>query len=232
MATVANIADRAQNAMNDAAAGTWSQAIVEEWICEGIRDYNLYFRRTVTESLSILNAVDTRTLSRLCREVIHVEYPTGDDPPTYLHRKNRYAADFYDADDNFDFEPVGEFGLKGEDVGNSPYLIFSFTLTAGETLTVLERAIHDAELDSGDQVTVPDEHQHLLILFTVWKAHSERVLTEAQNPDTTIRMINQMKQAAQMAEQDYRRAVKQAVETTAQGGWTAAWRMDKHDRIY
>jgi hypothetical protein len=231
MALVSALADRAQNAMNDAAAGTWSQTVVEEWICEAIRDYNLYFRRTATSISSIATSADTLSLPRLCREVLHVEYPANEDPPQYLTRKSRYAADFYDADDNFDFEPVGEYG-QTLDGGVDPYLVFSQAPTVGEQISIFYVALHDAELDSSDLVTIPDEHHHLLILFVVWKAHSERVLTEAQDPDTTIRMINQMKQAAQMAEQDYRRAIKQAQQTAAQGGWTRPWQADTHDRIY
>lgn len=231
MAILSAVADRAQNALNDAAAGTWSQTIIEEWVCEAIRDYNLYFHRTVKAVSSIATSATTLTLSRLAREVLHVEYPYNETPPQYLTRKNRYAPDFYDSDDNFDFEPVGEYGTT-DDGGTSPYLIFSSAPTVGEQIAVFYGALHTAELASGDQVSVPDEHQHLLVLFVLWKAHSERTITEAQDPDTTIRMINQMKQAAMAAEQDYRRAIKQALQAAAQGGWTPPWKMDTYDRIY
>ena len=232
MATLEDLADRAQNAIGDAGAGTWSQAVVEEWICEGIRDYGMYFRRTVTEVLQITTENDSREVSRFCREVIHVEYPTGDDPPTYLKRKSRYAPDFYDTEDHFDFEPTDQYGHTDEVNATSPYLVFSFTLDSDETLTVLERCIFDAELESGDSITIPDEHMHLLILFVVWKAHSERAVTEAANPDSSIRMLQQMKEAARIAEADYRRALDQAQVMAGMGGWTPPWKADGHDRIY
>jgi len=231
MAILSALADRAQNAINDAAAGVWSQNIIQEWVCEAIRDYNTYFRRTMTSSHSISSSSRTLTLSRLIREVLHVEYPANEDPPQYLTRKNRYAPDFYNSDDYWDFEPINEYGFT-EDGGTSPYIVFSTAPTVGETVVVLSRALHDAELSSGSLVTVPDEHQHLLVLFVLWKAHSERTITEAQNPDTSIRLIQQMKTAAQMAEQDYRRAIKLAQQATAPGGWTPPWEVDTHDRIY
>lgn len=231
MATLQNLIDRLQNAINDISVDTWSEAILGEWLCDGIRDYNNYFRRTATAVYNPATSSETLNLSRLCREVLSVEYPTGNDPPDYLNRLPRFHPDFYDDDDNFAFEPVGEYG-QTDDGGTNPFLIFSSAPTVGETITVVYRALHDAELDTGDLVTVPDEHQHMLILFGVWKAHTERTATQMQAPDTTIRMIQQMKEAARIAEADYRRAVQVALRMAAQGGWTQAWTMDTHDRIY
>jgi hypothetical protein len=231
MASLEDVANRAQNALNDAGAATWSQSIIEEWVREAIRDYNSYFRRTTTENVTMPSTTNTVDVSPLAREVLAVEYPKDQDSPIYLNRMNRFHPDFYKNSTNFDFEPVNEWG-QTEDGGYDPYLTFSTDLASGQQLRVTERAIHDSDLASADLVTIPDEHQHLLILFVLWKAHSERTITEAQDPDTTIRMINQMKQAAQMAEQDYRRAISQALKNTAQGGWTLPWKSDTHDRIY
>ena len=231
MALLSDVADRAQNAINDAGVGTWSQAVIEEWVTEAIRDYNNYFHRTLTISQSIASDASTLTLSRMVREILHVEYPAGNSPPTLLKRRSRYAADFYQRDDYFDFEPVGEYGVT-EDGGVSPYLVFSNNPTVDDTIVVLTRAIHEAELDSDELVTIPDEHQHLLVLFVLWKAHSERTITQAQDPDTSIRMIQQMKEAAKMAEADYRRAIELAQQTAGASGWTPPWQMDSHDRIY
>ena len=231
MATLANIADRAQNALEDPSAATWTQALIEEWVCEAIRDYNLYFRRTATTAYNISSSSTTLTLSRLCRQVMSVEYPTGEDPPTYLTRMDRYHPDFYKRDDNYDFEPVDEYG-QTEDGGYSPYLVFSEAPDTGETVTVIYRAIHDAELESSDLVTIPDEHQHLLVLFVTWKAFHEQAMDEAKNPDTTTRLVQQMNLTAIAAEENYRRAMKQAIQMTGAGGWTTPWKADEHDRIY
>ncbi|MFN2226791.1 MAG: hypothetical protein ACK2UY_10795 [Anaerolineae bacterium] len=231
MALLSELADRAQNAVDDASGGVYTQAVIEEWICEAIRDYNNYFRRTLTISQNIATDASTLTVSRLVREVLHVEYPSGNSPPTLLTRKSRYAADFYHAVDNFDFEPVGEYGAT-EDGGVSPYLIFSSNPTVSDGIVVLTRAIHDAELDSTDLVTVPDEHHHLLVLFVVWKALSERTASQSKYPDTTIRLIQQLKESARIAEADYRRAIALAQETAGSSAMTPAWVMDKHDRIY
>lgn len=233
MATLEEVADRAQNAINDANAGTWSQTIIEEWVCEGIRDYNSYFHRTTEDSYPITSNASTLSLGNLVREVISVEYPTGDSPPTYLNRLSRYHPDFYKRDDNYDFEPVNEWGESVLlSAGTAPYLVFSSDVASGETVTVTTRSIHDPALLNSELVTVPDEHQHLLILFVLWKAHSERTISEAQDPDTTIRMIHQMKLAAQAAEQDYRRAVAATQEMAALGGWVIPWKVDDYDRIY
>lgn len=231
MATVANIADRAQNALEDAGAATWSQSLIEEWVCEAIRDYNLYFRRTASTAYIITSSSRSLSLHRFCREVMSVEYPTGEDPPTYLNRMNRYHPDFYKRDDNYDFEPVNEYGYTVSG-GTSPYLIFSAAPDTGETVTVLYRAIHDAELEAGGLVTVPDEHQHLLVLFVTWKAFHEQAMDEAKNPDTTTRLVQQMNLTAIAAEENYRRAMKQALQMSGAGGWTPPWKADGYDRIY
>jgi hypothetical protein len=233
MADLSDIADRAQNAINDAGASTWPQAIIEEWVTEAIRDYNSYFRHTVTQNVVMASTGRTVDLSQNTREVLSVEYPRDEDPPQYYPRMNRYHPDFYKNDTNFDFEPVNEWGESVLlEAGTDPHLIFSADIDESETIRVVSRNIHETNLLSGTLVTVPDEHQHLLILFVVWKAHSERTITEAQNPDTSIRLINQMKQAAMMAEQDYRRAIKLAQHNAAEGGWTVPWAADGYDRIY
>ena len=36
--TLAELADRAQVTLNDAGAGTWPQATIEEWVVEEIRE--------------------------------------------------------------------------------------------------------------------------------------------------------------------------------------------------
>ena len=57
-------------------------------------------------------------------------------------------------------------------------------------------------------------------------------MAEAVNPDTTTRYLNQLVYAANQAEQEYRRALRQAQQARADGGWTGPWKQDIYDPIY
>jgi len=86
MTTLAQLADRAQSALSDAAAGTWSQATAEEWCNEALRDYSLHFPREI-EATQATSANDRKyDLPAGFQAMLTVEYPSGNDPPDYLVR--------------------------------------------------------------------------------------------------------------------------------------------------
>jgi hypothetical protein len=227
MTTLLQLADRAQLALNDSGVGTWPQATVEAWCLDAIRDYSQFFprTRTSTTTIAIDDAGHEFDLPTDFLAVILVEFPDGEDPPEYLERRARTRAAFWDYEGYYDVEPSHDAGTAGT-------LFLSEEPANGEAYTLTWLAPHDTDLVSGDTITVPEDHESILILYVLWQATRERMATEEQDPDTTIHLLRQMVNAAEQAEADYRRALERAQDHVAPGGWTGPWRADVHDPIY
>lgn len=233
MTTLAQLADRAQNALSDAAAGTWAQATVEEWILDGIRDYSNHFSLTYRSTINCTANTRAYSLPDTYRDVILVEYPVGEDPPEYLERRPVHHPDFWDRDGYYDIllQSAPGLGVPTGGVADST-LYISEKPSAGESIYVTYTGPHNTDLDSDDVLSLPDEHEPIIIAFVLWRACQERHNLEAQSPDTTIRMLHQFKLSAQAAETAYRAAIQEAKGQDAPGGWVGPWKLDDADRIY
>jgi hypothetical protein len=228
MTTLLQLADRCQLALNDSGVGTWPQATVEAWVLDAIRDYSQYFPRVRTSTTTITTPGSTPHVFDLPGDflaVVLVEFPDGEDPPEYLQLRSRTRDGFWDYTGFYDIEPSHDAATAGK-------LYLSESPTAGEAYTLTWLAPHDTDLDPGDTITVPEDHESLLLLYVLWQATRERMATQEQDPDTTIHILQQMVKAAEQAEADYRRALERAAAHRAPGGWTGPWRADVHDPIY
>jgi hypothetical protein len=223
--TLAEMADRCQEALNDTAAGTWSQAVVEEWCLDALREYNQHFFKSAREFIDCIAAQHNYDLPAAYRGVMYVEYPYGEDPPEYLKRLSRQHPNFWLSDDYYDIQ-------EHLDAGDPAQLWISAEPSAGEQIYLHYSCVYDTALASGDNFEIPPEHDPIIIAFVVWRAHQERLATEAQNPDTTIRMLQQMKLAVQSTEFSYRQLLRRAKQVRAVGGPTGPWEVDGYDRIY
>jgi hypothetical protein len=226
MTTLVNMALRAQLALNDTEAGTWEQETLESWILDAVKDYSQYFPRVQTSALTVTSETGhAYDLPADFLNVILVEYPTGEDPPAYLLRRARTRPDFYDHPGYYDVEPSkAAFGYA--------QIYFSEEPQAGEEWQVTYHGTHDSTLDPSDVITVPQDHEYLLILFVIWQAFKERAASQVQDPDTTSDVLQKSVNAASLAEQEYRKAIKNAEAHKAEGGPTGPWRSDIYDPIY
>lgn len=231
--TLAALADRIQNALADASAGTWTQDTIEEWILEAVREYSIHFPRLQIADLTTSAGIHEYDLPADYSAMLTVEYPLGEDPPHYLIRRDHRDPAFWQSDDYYDVPQIpGEIAPVGEDVAPAQIYI-SATPADGETIRVTYHAHHRLDLDSTDLLSVPREHEHILVLFVIWKAYNERLSTEAQSPDTTMGLLQSMRLLTQRAHEQYLAALNRAIANVRNvGGWTTPWKMDKHDRIY
>ena len=230
MTTLAGLADRIQTQLNDTAEATWKQDTIESFCIEAIRDYSTYFRRHAKEVITVSTAGQVQfTLPDDFRDATLVEFPVGEDPPRYLKRRSRTHPNFWQESGYYDYHRQPDARLP--DPGNMLWLSDDDALTT-DVMHVYYTAAHVTDLDPGDTISVPTEHEHILALFVIWKAYNERLAVEEQSPDTTIRMIQQMKLSVEAAERSYRAAVKAATDRSGAGGWTGPWKVDSHDRIY
>ena len=232
MTTVAQLADRCQIALSDTAATTWPQATVEDWVCDAIRDYSQYFPRVVTSTVDAIGAIAVHYLDlpTTFLEMVSVEFPKGENPPTYLERRSIHHPEFWDRDGYYDI--VYSHQIVEDPVGTTANRIyFSRLPLATEGYTLRFHAVHAAS-GAADTVTVRTDHQPLLVLFVVWRALKERQAKESANPDTTSKYLNQLVYAATQAEVEYRRALQRALGSQSDSGSAGPWRTDVYDPIY
>ena len=227
MTTLLQLLNRAERDLNDAGHATWAEDTVQAWCIDAIRDYSQYFPRTqeYTYTVQVTDTDHVFNLPSDCQNVISVEYPTGEDPPKYLVRRPRTHECFYDYEGYYDIEPAN-------DASAYPQIWFSEQPAAAEDWKIFYLSHHDVGLDTADTITVPLDHEYILILFVLWQAFKERASTAIADPDTTSGTLQKLTNASMQAEQEYRRALKVAEDHRATGGWTGPWRVDIHDPIY
>ncbi len=224
-ASLADLADMAQNAIADAAAGTWPQATVEQWCLDAIREYSVRFPRTCTSTIDCTAADHTYDLPNDFLDVISVEYPAGQDPPVYLKRLSRRNPAFWGRAGFYDVEHTGQGNVEAT-------LFISDEVTTGQDIAVTYTAPHDLTIEDTGTVTVPPQHYHILILFVVWKAQVERLMNQVASPDSTMGILNSLQNAAKKAEFAYTYALEALEEHISPGGWTGPWLVDVYDPIY
>ena len=226
MTTLAQLADRAQAAVSDGAAATWSQDQMEAWAVEAIRDYSNYFPRRL--QATITTTLDERTydLPAGLLAVASVEYPAGEDPPQYLARHSYTDPAFWQADGHYDL-------VRSRDATGTAELTISTKPAAGETIAVHYLAIHDVTVESADTITVPAAHEPILIEFIIWRAWLERLGAEQQSPTSNSSLLlSQYAANADRARRNYVQALGRARVQAAGESRSARWRLDKWDRWY
>jgi hypothetical protein len=225
LTTLTEITDRAENALDDSGNTYWTAALIKEWIAEAIRDYSIHFPRYATTTISAAFKVDdhTYTMPSDFLDAVQVEFPAGSDPKEFLTRLSETHPDFYNCDDYYDVRPW--------DQDSQPELVIGATI-GSRSVTARYTVRHDETIGDSDDLTIPAHHEHLLILFVLWKAHQHRISKELQGPDTTIQLLNQFKAAAWEARDAYHQAVRKLEKRQLASGYTGPWRSDEHDRIY
>ena len=232
MTTLANLADRAQNAISDASGTTWSQAVVEEWCVEGIRDYNQHFPRTV--KTTIATSADDRDydLPADFRAMLSVEYPAGEDPPRYLARRSRLGGAFWNRSGYYDVITREDTG-EGPPAGGWAELFIGEKPADSETITIEYLADHDLSLSSGDTITIPERHEHIVVDFVVWRAWLELLGAEQQNPTSNSSlMMSQLASNTDRAKRAYVESLARALRAREGRSARVTWLLDKWDRIY
>jgi hypothetical protein len=226
MTTLSALADRAQNALSDAGASSWSQAVIEEFCVEALREYSRYFPRVMSYSQTITATVQKYTLPDDFIGMVSVEYPADQDPPEYLTKRSYLHPDFWNQDGYYDIVQRRYEGKRAE-------LWISESPASNGTARLEYLAYHDLTLASGDTITVPLEHEDILIQHVIYQAWRELGSAEMQNPTNNSALImSQVESNASMALHKYRELIRRAQALDAGRSGTVAWVMDSFDRIY
>jgi len=231
--TITNVADLAQNALGDAGAATWAQAIVEEWVTLAIRDYGTHFSMITATTISCTTDVRGYALPSDFLSMVNVQYPYSVANPyqagTDLQRRSRTDPDFWNEDGYYDWLHVRSAGDE------TPVLYISTKPTSGDLINVVYSALYYHRDDSSPLITycrVPDQHLPILVQYVMFLAAQERLNTELQDPDRTIHLIDDLQRAARAAKKTYDEMITAAKVGTADARQTPRWEMDRFDPIY
>lgn len=226
MTSLADLSTRVLQAIDDAGEATWTAAMIKNWIKDAIRDYSQYFPRRLQGTITTAAGDHQYDLPDGCTELLLVEYPTGEDPPEYLHYRSRSHPDFWRSTGYYDYH-------RNLDGTNVDEIILSDSPAADETITVTYLATHTIPSLDADVLTIPAYHEPLIILYAIMSAWQHRLGKEQQAPTSNSSLLlTQFAANADRARRNYVQALQRARIAAAGRSATAAWKMDKHDRIY
>jgi hypothetical protein len=192
------------------------------WINQAILDYSHYFPYAVTKSYTFTSISHSFTISNLTPaplRVLRVEYPDGETPPRYLTPISKTDPRFWE-------------GAYYEAVGEPPTDIFlGEEAAAGEVVEITYTAIHTLPTQDASVLTVPDIHLDALILFCLWKAAEEILMTEEIDPDSLEFLVSQKGLNMIRLERVYRNKIWEFQQSSS-SRVAGFWRMDGADRIY
>lgn len=231
MTTVTELATRCATALGDSEYSMWTAASIREWIKEAIRRYSQYLPRVVAATIDCVTGDRQYDLPAGLVAVTAVEYPVGEDPPEYLARMSYQDPRFWVSTGVYDV-------LFHDDAGDMAELVIGEEPTTGETIAVTYEALHDYDLAAGDALTVPAQHEYMLILYVKYLAYGERAGYWAKYAGTTAEGPYQEKfDQARTFQELSDRALAEFRETVAGArrpaqSQTVAWKMDRWDRVY
>jgi len=199
---------------------------IDSWINAAIRDLNNHFPRTTTDTISTTAGTHIYDLPVIFISMLKVEYPTGDNPPSYLKYRSSRLLTFWDYAGYYDI-------LYPQDSTstNPPQLIISESPGAAETITYIAKIEHNQLTATGDETTILDRLTHLIPLFVRYKAWQELSSSEGMDPDPIKLLAATQEVNSYRAERAYYKALEMAKKalTTSE---VVEWPMPGADRIY
>lgn len=218
-------------ALSDNLAAVWSRSdVITPWAEEAmlsfpiLRPMHYTFTNTAPAAQNPKYVLD---MPADFREIVAVEYPIDQQPPSYLERKNHLDPGFYTDDGYYDVDHDFESG-------EGWVIYFSGGVPEGEAIEMDYFANHVVGLadDSVDVISVPDEYENILIAYCVAKGFRERLAKAMQDPTTHTSVILQMTEMTRRAEDNYHLLVKTAREQLANSRVSPRIAADKFDRVY
>ena len=181
MTTLQTLINNCESHLGDNANATWKTADIEQWCRDAIADYSLHFPQVLSQTINAA-AVYEYNLVAGFKDAISIEYPDGDDPPTFLQWKDRLDNDFYGAQGYYDIIKKGSAAVSA--------IVTSEKIGAtGDDLIVLYSATHDNTIGSLSSLTIPDDHLHIIRNYVLWQAAVQLMLIEEANPTSNSSLL-------------------------------------------
>ena len=214
-------------AMGDETAATWDRTdTIWPWAIEGMLAFPI-LRPMTDDHTNGAVLVYSFDLPTDFREVITVEYPISQVPPSYLVRKNRLDPDFHNA--------AGYYDIDHNYASGEGWVCFvSKGLGANHHIRTNYLANHDTAMldDSTVTITIPDEYENILVAYVLAKGFRERLSAYMITPTAHSSLIMQMTDMVRKAEDNYHLLVQRAQQKLADSRITPNVAVDKFDRVY
>lgn len=231
MTTWAKLIDQCEAVLNDEDNSTFSVDLLIKWLNDAIRDYSQHFPRVLSDTISLTTGTSEYDLAADFLGVLSVEYPDGQDPREYLDRRPYTHPDFWSVDGYYDI-------ITSDDDSNDSQIVFSDDVATGQDAIVQYTAYHDLlddATEASDTITVPQQHQQLLVKYVTWQAALYLASAEQQSPTSNSSLLMaQLAQNARRLALDYSTALQQAIYAAEGKSQAVAWITTGHDldRIY
>ena len=202
----------------------WPDATLNIWINQAIRDYSLYFPYHQSATVLVESGKAYQTLgATYCPgiiDILKIEFPVGNDPPTLLQRLSRNSPSF----------PHNNYY---DTIGDPPTMLYIGPTPAINTNALIAYTVlHTIPTADNSVLTVPDIHLEALAMFCKWKAIEESEMEEMLNPDTTEFILTQIGLNAIRAERIYISKLREYRAASVGERSSPGWQMDKWDRTY
>jgi hypothetical protein len=213
--------------LGDSLAATWSRtSVISPWVAEAVINFPI-LRPMLDDHTNGASIVYSYQAPVDFREVITVEYPISEQPPSYLARKNRLDEDFWNSDGYYDID-------HDYSAGSGWYIWVSGGVAALAHIKMQYLANHNTTIvdDTIATWSVPDQYESIIIAYVVAKAFRERLSFYMVNPTAHTSIIQQMTEMTRRAEENYKELCFQALRRLADSRITPNVASDKFDRVY
>jgi len=214
-------------AAGDEEAVTWARpTIARQWVIEAILQFPI-LRPMLDDHVNGASIVYSFSMPADFRELISVEYPISQQPPTYLVRKNHLDPDFYSSAGYYDIDY--DFST-----GNGFLCYVSGGVAALAHVKTQYLAMHDTSMDDNDAdlITIPDQFENIIIAYFIARAWRERLGYVMRDPTAHSSVISQMTEMVHKSELNYKDLVLAAERHISESKVSSGNKVDKFDRVY
>jgi hypothetical protein len=190
----------------------WPDATLDAWIADGIRLYSAQFPRRWRKTQTLTTGTQAYALPRShgFRGIISVEYPTGEDPQSFLTEAAEWSDSFQDDDEVYALRGISDATAIESDSAIG-YIVFAETVATGQSAVIEYWGDHPVPTagDNDAQITVPPQHIEALIAFCEFRAHWELETDEAYTATSVAIIMSQLGENARRAWNRYKEVMSQ-----------------------
>jgi hypothetical protein len=226
MTTLNELRGRIQNLLADASGTTFTYTLIEEWIEDAIREYGQHFSIFDTYGFTTsVGEAEYELFNFPIKNIFAVEYPTNQEPRSYLEKRDRFDTQGFHRDDQgYDYEVTGEAGAR---------IVLYFSKTDFENYEAITVYTLQAYDEDAATIELPVEHETIIIARVKWMAYEYLVAQEMTNPtNNSSLLMGQMQQNANSARKSYFQLLTLALFKDEGKSEVIRWEMDGFDRIY
>lgn len=214
--TAGELVGEIRAALDDAAEATWTDAELLGFLGEATREYSQHLPRTSETTLAAVVGERRYALPWDAVGVLAVEYPSGEEPPSYIYRRAHRRRDFT-AGRYYDVVLSG-------DLTAAAALLLSFEPEAWATITVRYLHPHASNLAAEDYLTVPADHHHVLLQYVLFAAARRRQSREQAAPtNNSSLLMGQLASNARRLELAYLNALNRIHSQRLGEGEVVVW---------